>query len=202
MSIFVVRHGQTNDNAARIIQLPTAPLSDEGHAQAERLAGRLEPQGIARILASDFARTLETAGFVSRRTGIEVEPEPLLRERDFGDLRGRTYASLDFDPFQPDYVPPQGESVTAFNTRVSLAWERIRQAAEETRGHLLVVTHGLFCRALVAGHFELGSGLAMPARWDNTSVTEVEAAAPWTVRRVNCVAHLNGAPGETFREGP
>lgn len=202
MSLFVVRHGQTVDNAARIIQLPTALLSDEGRAQAQRLAARLSSETITRILVSDFVRTLETAEAVGGRLGLTAEPEPLLRERDFGDLRGRPYASLDFDPFAPDYVPPQGESEAVFHSRVGRAWEAIRRAVHETPGDLLVVSHGLFCRALVERHLALEPGVSLPARWENTSVTRVDAAPPWTVRELNCVAHLDDPGAETVREGP
>ena len=30
--------------------------------------------------------------------------------------------------------------------------------------------------------------------WANTSVTTIDAAAPWRVRSVNCTAHLDAAP--------
>jgi probable phosphoglycerate mutase len=85
MSIFVVRHGETEQNASRVIQVPTARLSAAGRAQAQRLAERVAATGIAGILTSDLARAAETANCISARTSIKVELEPTLRERDFGD---------------------------------------------------------------------------------------------------------------------
>lgn len=194
--IFIARHGETAGNASGVIQLPDVPLSPTGRDQAQRLAERMMRHRITRILSSDLTRALETASYAGVAAGIAVEEDALLRERDFGELRGTSYASLKLDPFAADYVPPGGESWQTFHGRMDQAWERIQTLAGSTQGHLLVVTHGLFCRALVDRHLSLSPGQTLPLRWQNTSVTEVEAAPPWRVRRLNCAAHLdNDGPG-------
>ena len=107
MAIFLIRHGETLGNASRTVQLPDNPLSPRGIAQAERLARRLEREGITAILASDFARAAQTAERLARVTGLADPPRPLLQERNFGDIRGTPYAELGFDMFAPDYAPPE-----------------------------------------------------------------------------------------------
>ncbi|MEX2147543.1 MAG: histidine phosphatase family protein [Candidatus Rokuibacteriota bacterium] len=189
--IFLIRHGETLGNACRIVQHPDTPLSARGAAQAERLANRLAQAGIARILSSDFARAVTTAHSVQRATGAPLSFEPLLQERNFGDLRGRPYAELGFDMFEPDYAPPNGETWPVFHARVDRAWARVRALAEATPGHLAVVTHGLVCRSLAARHLVLAAGDAVPERWENTSVTVVACPAPWQVSLLNCIAHLD-----------
>jgi probable phosphoglycerate mutase len=193
MAIFVIRHGETPANAARVLQLPETPLSARGIQQAERLARRLADAGIGQILASDLARAAMTAERLRAATGAPVAHDPLLQERDFGDLRGSAYADLDFDVFAPDYAPPGGEDWAAFDARVARAWARIREAATATRGQLAVVTHGLVCFSLARNHFALPPGQSVPLRFGNTAVTLVDAAPPWTVRRLNCTAHLEGS---------
>src|SRR6266496_2930083 len=94
MLIFLIRHGETPGNARRIVQLPGIPLSPRGVAQAERLARRLGREGIARILSSDLARAAMTAEHLRQVTGAPVQFDPLLQERNFGDLRGTAYADL------------------------------------------------------------------------------------------------------------
>jgi hypothetical protein len=37
----------------------------------------------------------------------------------------------------------------------------------------------------------LPPGEAVPERWENSSVTIIDCPAPWRVRRLNCVAHLD-----------
>lgn len=189
--ILLIRHGETAGNAARIVQRPDIPLSERGEAQAERLARRLASAGIAGILSSDLVRAAMTAEHLSRVIGPPVAFEPLLHERNFGDIRGTAYADLGFDPFEPDYAPPNGESWEVFHARVDRAWVRVREVAAATDGHLAVVTHGLVCKSLAGRHLALPDGQGVPERWENTSVTIVEGQAPWRVALLNCCAHLD-----------
>jgi broad specificity phosphatase PhoE len=190
-TIFLIRHGETVGNAARIVQRPDAALSPRGIAQAERLARRLAVEGVALILSSDLARALTTAEHVRRATGAPVELDPLLQERNFGALRGTPYADLTFDLFAPDLEPPEGESWPAFHARVDRAWEAVKARAGAVDGPLAVVTHGLVCRSLAARHVVLPEGTIAPERWENTSVTIVDGPTPWRVRLLNCIAHLD-----------
>jgi len=200
--LFLIRHGETEGNALRIVQHPHIPLSPRGVVQAERLAERLAGAGIASIVTSDYARAMATAERLQHATGAPLIVEPLLRERNFGDLRGRPYAELGFDMFEPDYAPPNGETWTVFHERVDRAWARVQELAAAGGGRLAVVTHGLVCRSLAARHLVLADGETAPERWDNTSLTIVDWPAPWRVRLLNCIAHLNGLERPPTDSGP
>lgn len=191
MSIFIIRHGETPGNAARVVQTPDVPLSPRGIAQADRLAQRLAAERVGRILASDLRRAAMTAERIHAATGAPILDEPLLHERNFGELRGTAYADLEVDLFAADLIPAGGESWAVFHERVTAAWEVIRAAAASISGDLAVVTHGLVCRSLVQHHFQLARGETVPLRFGNTSVTVVEGRAPWLARRINCTAHLD-----------
>jgi probable phosphoglycerate mutase len=199
--IFLLRHGETLGNASRVVQHPETPLSARGAAQAERLAQRLAHERIARIVSSDFARAAATAAALQHATGAPLAFEPLLQERNFGDLRGRPYAELGFDMFEPDYAPPNGETWPVFHARVDRAWARVQALADATDGNLAVVTHGLVCRSLAARHLLLADGATVPERWDNTSVTVVACPAPWRVSVLNCVAHLDDLDAPVAESG-
>jgi broad specificity phosphatase PhoE len=191
VSLLLIRHGETVGNASRTVQLPDNPLSARGLAQAERLAQRLATAGITHIVSSDFARARGTAEALRRLTGAPLTFEPLLQERNFGDLRGTPYTELRLDMFAPDYAPPNGESWPVFHARVDRAWARVQALATTTEGGLAVVTHGLVCRSLAERHLLLPDGQMAPERWENTSLTIVDCPAPWRVRLLNCVAHLD-----------
>lgn len=191
MAIFLIRHGETEGNASRIVQRPGIPLSPRGLAQAERLARRLASEGIARIVSSNLARAVTTAEALRSVTGAPLSFEPLLQERNFGDIRGTPYAELGFDMFAEDYAPPNGETWPVFDVRVDRAWARVQALAATAGGGLAVVTHGLVCRSLAARHLILPDGAAVPERWENTSLTIVDGPAPWRVRLLNCSAHLD-----------
>ena len=195
--LFLIRHGETEGNALRIVQRPDIPLSPRGVMQAERLAHRLASEGIVRIVSSDYARAAATAEHLRRATSAPLSFEPLLQERNFGDLRGRPYSELGFDMFEPDYTPPNGETWPVFHERVDRAWARVQALAAESGGNLAVVTHGLVCRSLAARHLILAEGESAPERWENTSLTIVDWPAPWRVRLLNCAAHLEGMEAAT-----
>jgi len=190
--IYLIRHGETDLNANRTLQPAATPLSERGISQAQRLAERLRPLGIARILASDLVRAAMTAEAVRSATGAPLEFDAELHERNFGDLRGRTYDSLGFDPFAEGYSPPGGESWEVFHERVSHAWRNVLAVAERTAGPLAVVTHGLVCRGVISFHAPPAPGLAPPAGFRNTSLSVLEAA-PWRATRIDCCAHLEDA---------
>jgi broad specificity phosphatase PhoE len=194
MSIFLIRHGETAGNAGRILQRPDIPLSPRGLAQAVRVGRRLAGAGITAILSSDMARAAMTAEQVARATGAAITFEPLLHERNFGDIRGTAYDDLGFDPFDPGYAPPNGESWEVFHARVDRAWARVRDMVAATSGHLAVVSHGLVCKSLAGRHLRLPDGHGVPERWENTSVTIVDARAPWRVELLNCCTHLADMP--------
>jgi 2,3-bisphosphoglycerate-dependent phosphoglycerate mutase len=192
MAIYLVRHGETDANASRVVQLPDVPLSVRGRSQAARLAARLAAAGIARIRTSDLVRGLETADALRAATGAPVDVDPDLAERNYGDVRGTPYVDLDRDIFAPDYEPPGGETWSVFHARVDAAWARFLRAAAETPGNLAVVTHGLVCEAVLQRH--LGGAEANAGRWPNTAVTIVEP--PATLRLLACAIHLDDAPGD------
>jgi probable phosphoglycerate mutase len=203
MAIYLIRHGETDGNRARIVQVPETPLSERGREQARRLGARLAGLGIARLVASDLARAHETAQAVSALTRVDVEPEPLLQERNFGDIRGTPYAELAESPFGPAYAPPGGETWADFHARVDAAWDRVRAAAEATEGNLAVVTHGLVLHSLAVRHLVLPAGVVRapddgpPLAFGNTALSIVDKVAPFRISLFACTAHL----GEVGPEG-
>ncbi len=191
--ILLVRHGETASNAARVVQTPDTPLSPRGARQAERLAARLASLSVSRILTSDLARALETAQRVQAASGGELALEPLLQERNFGDVRGTPYSELGVDLFAPDFAPPGGESWETFHKRVDAAWARVRAVVAATPGNLAVVTHGLVCYSLALRHLELPGGARADQGMPNTALSLIESSPPFRVSVWGCTAHLDEA---------
>ena len=153
---------------------------------------------LGRILSSDLTRAVMTAERAQARTGVALDFDPLLQERNLGDVRGTSYAELadrGIGLFGPDYAPPGGETWERFHARVDRAWARIRNVAAETPGNLAVVTHGLVCLSLTSRHLAPLPDGAPPPGFSNTGVTIVGAASPYPVRRLDCTVHLE-EPGE------
>ncbi|WP_031075417.1 bifunctional RNase H/acid phosphatase [Streptomyces sp. NRRL WC-3742] len=70
-------------------------LSDKGRWQAERAAEALAARGsVQAVVASPMLRTRQTAEIVAARLGLDVRYEDGLREVDFGDWEGLTFAEV------------------------------------------------------------------------------------------------------------
>ena len=89
-TIFLVRHGETVDNARQIMQGQTqGELNEIGFKQAQEVAARLSSEAIDAVVASDLHRAIQTAEIIAKPHGLPVETTPLLRERDWGGFTGR-----------------------------------------------------------------------------------------------------------------
>lgn len=201
MTIVIVRHGETDGNAARVLQRPDVPLNQRGMRQAEQVAERLAAGGPVHIVCSDLLRARMTAAPLAARSGITVEESPLLQERNFGDLRGTAYAALAEDPFGPNFAPPNGEDWPTFHARVAQAFALIVSRRRGLNGTLVVITHGLVCRALVERHAEISAGAVVPERFDNTSVTVLHEEPPHRAGLINCTRHLTALPESDLASG-
>ena len=193
MSIILIRHGETALNAARVLQPVDTPLSDRGRLQARAVARRLATVSIGAIVSSDLARAVETACEIAAQGGFAIRTSATLRERNFGDLRGRPYDGLDFDPISMEAAPPNGESITEFRARVREALLLLRDSHASISGDLVVVTHGLFIRTLIEQCLTLPPGIATPHRIANTSLTLFSAEPPHLVSGINDTDHLNAS---------
>jgi 2,3-bisphosphoglycerate-dependent phosphoglycerate mutase len=199
MTILIVRHGETDGNALRVLQRADVPLNARGMRQADLLARRLSAQEFVHILCSDMPRARMTVAPIAALSGFAIEENPLLQERNFGDLRGVAYAELGENPFGPDFAPPNGEDWPTFHARVAEAFDFITNRRRCVNGPLVVVTHGLVCRAVVERHARLAEGVIAPERFDNAGITVLHEDAPHAVSLLNCTRHL--ASLEPDRDG-
>lgn len=193
MSIYLIRHGQTNGNRDRIVQTPDTPLSKLGHIQAQQLAQRFESISVGNIICSDYIRTQQTAAPLRALKQAAFALQPLLRERSFGDLRGQAYDDIDADFFAENYAPPNGETHHQFVARVGLAWKAILSSYQNTQGSLIVMTHGLVLRELIKQHLIIENGTPLMSDYQNTCVTEVNAKDKKTILRLCDAEHLDKA---------
>jgi len=194
MALLLIRHGETALNAGRVVQFPDTALGEHGIEQAERLGRGLASRPIALILTSDYVRARMTAERIVSHTKAPLVETSTLRERNFGDIRGRAYAEFGtLDILADDYEPPGGESWLAFHARVDCAWMEISAHARDLDGDLAVVTHGLVLRSLLQRVLDTtGHVVAPDITVANTSITEVEPAPPWRVIDLANTAHLEG----------
>jgi len=92
MEIWLVRHGQTEENKQKLIQGHLdGKLSDLGILQSKATGLRLEREEFDNIYVSDLGRTRETLRHLisSKKTLKNVTFTPLIREKNGGVLEGK-----------------------------------------------------------------------------------------------------------------
>ncbi|MDJ0851515.1 MAG: histidine phosphatase family protein [Myxococcota bacterium] len=195
----LVRHGETQANLDGIWHGSTdTPLTDRGHAQAERVGKwTLEQRpDAAALYASHLQRARHTAAAIARLLGLEVRVDEELGEYDLGAWEGKTYVNL-FEEHRlwhhmksdPDFAPHGGESPRQVAERLASALHRI--AAQHPGERVIVVTHG---GALSLGLAQLleGDYKAWTRVMDNCSVTELTLHPKPSLLCFNETAHLAG----------
>jgi probable phosphoglycerate mutase len=107
-TLFLVRHGETIDNARQIMQGQTQGcLNERGREQAQQVAQRLADEPIDAIIASDLQRAIQTAEIIAEPHGLSVKTTPLLRERDWGSFTGRFIPDLKGEVWPDDIESEQ-----------------------------------------------------------------------------------------------
>ncbi len=90
--LFLVRHGQSDGNAAGRFGGHTAtPLSELGKKQAEITAEALAKERINIIYSSDLLRAVQTAEPLARLLDLPIITSADFRERKVGVLEGKTF---------------------------------------------------------------------------------------------------------------
>ncbi|MFC4555568.1 histidine phosphatase family protein [Georgenia faecalis] len=143
------RHGQTRYNAAMRLQGQVdIELNEVGVEQAERAAAGIAALGPTRIVSSDLQRAARTAQALGDRTGRDVELDPRLRERSFGQWEGLTAEEIQAGWPEAHQAWRRGQEPADIGaeSRGDVA-ARVSSAVRETAdgmddGVLVVVAHG------------------------------------------------------------
>ena len=148
--LYLMRHGETIDNAAQLMQGQTqGQLNETGIRQAEQAGKELATYPFDAIISSDLKRAVDTARIVAQHHGLPVVTTPLLRERDWGDFTGRFIPDLKGLPF-PD-------NVEQLDLLLSRARQFLHYIYKEYSGQtVLAVGHGIINKAIQAVYYDCG----------------------------------------------
>lgn len=150
-TVILWRHGRTAYNAAGRLQGQIDIEMDEvGRWQVARAARHLaHAHAPTRIVSSDLGRAVATATSLADRVGVEVETDPRLRERSFGEWEGMSVSEIaerwpqEYALWQSGHDPARAnaESRSTVADRVAAAVVDLAgsMAREET---LVVASHG------------------------------------------------------------
>jgi len=181
--LLLVRHGQSEWNAAGLMQGQTAhvPLTELGHAQAAGAAAELTAlaaDGVrpGALISSDLRRAVQTAEHCAAALGLPVQQIPALREQGYGVLEGRPSRELwdVVDWTDVDWSAEGGESLAQLHARVAGFLAAL--AADPPADVVVLVTHGDTIRAALAVAAGLGPADLPAVTPPNGSVTRLELA--------------------------
>lgn len=148
-TLYLVRHGETEDNVARIMQGQThGKLTANGVAQARSLASRFAEEPIDAFVSSDLQRAIDTAVIIARPHGMTVETTPLLRERDWGGFTGRYIPDLKNEKWCDDI-----ETLEQMRARAMRFMEYLKTKYHDQR--VLAVGHGIINKAIQSVYYNL-----------------------------------------------
>lgn len=195
--IILVRHGESEGNAAGVLQgrLDYA-LSELGRRQAALTAKRLERSGAVQILSSPLMRASATAALIAERLDLRLRLEPDLSEYDIGDASGLTPAELRerFPEVLQARVTgqrlrfPGEEGRDVFHLRIQQALTRMASS----EGTTIAVAHGGVISAIC--HMVVGLDVHRPGAFHvgNCSLTELrpDRTGALVVHRHNDTCHL------------
>jgi probable phosphoglycerate mutase len=166
----LLRHGETDYNARFLFQgRADEPLNASGIAQAQRAAEAIGK--VDRVISSPLKRAMKTADAF----GMTLDIDDQWIECNFGDWEGHPISSIGgskWDNYKtnPNFRPPNGETITEVNHRVHAALDKLTVAKGE---HLLVVSHTLPIKA--AFMWVLGGDVPiMSTRLSTASYTQIE----------------------------
>lgn len=145
-TIFLIRHGETVDNARHIMQGQTqGELNERGKEQASQVAERLSTEEIDAVVASDLHRAIQTAEIIAKPHGLPVVTTPLLRERDWGSFTGCYIPELQGKKWPDD--------VESEETLLQRAYDFLQKMTATYPGKRVVaVGHGIINKAILAVH--------------------------------------------------
>ncbi|WP_091916251.1 histidine phosphatase family protein [Prevotella aff. ruminicola Tc2-24] len=147
-TLYLVRHGETVDNANQIMQGQTqGELNENGLRQARLLSEAWREKPLDAVIASDLKRSVDTARIIAAPHRLEVQTTPLLRERDWGDFTGRYIPDLKNEVW-PDNV----ETLENLLSRADEFLTFVRQTFPEKK--VLAVGHGIINKAVQAVYYQ------------------------------------------------
>lgn len=141
--LLLVRHGETVDNKAQILQgQEQGELNETGRQQAREVRDRLKDEKIDAFVSSDLKRAIDTCRIIAEPHGNpEIDTTPLLRERDWGSFTNKFIPDLKDKPW-PDDI----ESLEHLQSRAINFLTYLRTTYPDKT--VLAVGHGIINKAI------------------------------------------------------
>lgn len=198
--LFFIRHGETDNNKAGIIQGRSvdASINEMGRRQAEAIRQALEPYDIHRVVASGLKRTYETLQPLASVRKLEIEKYPELDEINFGILEGQSFREIKGDIMEVQeqwqsgnvqYAPRNGESPQEVFERANA---KVVEVLQNTgKENIVFMIHGRLMRILLSEWLGYGLKNMHKIEHQNGAINQLSwEAGTFKAIRLNSTDHL------------
>jgi len=178
ISIFVVRHGQTEWNNEEIFRGRTdIPLDRVGIKQAELVGEYFRDIKLSAIYSSPLSRALQTAKIISKYHPLEVKPLQGIIDMSFGHWEGHSQKEIqkiDSENYRkwiesPHMVKiPGGESLDDVRSRLMSTLSEIIHLHPE--GNIILVSHRVINKVLICYVLGIDNSHFWQIRQDTASI--------------------------------
>ena len=196
MLLYIIRHGETEQNADGLLQGKTGGnLNTKGIEQARLTGLELRNKGITAIHSSNLDRALDTALIISDLIGAVLILENQLRERNLGNLEEKKWddyvqAQQASGQSHEEFKPEGGESLLEMPIRLKPFLEEISGPYQRT--NLLIVGHNALNSVLLDMLTDLTLAEIFEKGQNNCCINILDITAPMKdeVVQINDVIHL------------
>ena len=149
MKLYVVRHGETIENANNcLVGRINNPLTEKGIEQAKKVREYFEDKVIDLIVSSPLNRCKQTAKIISNDI-IPIYYSDSLLGRDHGEFTGKPRDSINFDEYwnyNKNIQYKKAESVKDLYDRIAKLIDDLK--GEFTDKSIIIITHSGVMRVL------------------------------------------------------
>lgn len=198
-NIYLIRHGETDNNKFKIIQGRglDASLNERGRAQARAICRHLRETPVDRIVCSSLIRTRETARPLEEALKLESVGYDALDEIDFGILEGQKFTDIqdqiqvvqqEWSSGNTAYAPENGESPEEAFRRANT---KIMELLEEDHRQVAVFVHGRLIRILLSVWLDIGLRNMHQIEHTNGAINHLQySKGKFRPVELNLTAHL------------
>lgn len=179
MRIYLVRHGQTDLNKAKLMQgRSDMPLNATGLEQAKKTKALIADVKFDAVYASPLSRAVNTAAIVSGEDKSNIIIDNRLIETDFGKYEKAPYAGMGIAMTLYWALPeifPAPNTVETIESMVNRASEFMKELEEKDYENVLIAAHGGILRAVNGYLSDKKNGIVWRPKMHNCEVRIYES---------------------------
>ena len=198
MRLILIRHGKVDGDSGTYYGWSDVSLNDEGIEQSKRITESLKSFKIDAVFSSDLKRARHLAEMIARAKSLPLTVEKRIREMNFGEWEGHSYAELlsdeRFRRWQDNMATEAahgGESIPAVLERTKEFIAALRERYQDQT--IVVVSHygAIKCILMQLLHIDLSRFWSFHLDLGSISILDCDAKRQQLIL-FNDICHLGG----------